>query len=79
MLRSGARYGKWRCNIERMAAIEQIELLDQFDEHTDVHVFILVLNKREEPARPFLKCYDRLRQPSGWMDESAVVTLPSVP
>jgi len=49
VLRSGARYEKWRKEIERLAVVDDVETLAQFDEHADVHVFILVLRKRANP------------------------------
>ena len=50
VLRSGARYEKWRKEIERLAIVDDVEVLTQFDEHADVHVFMLVLRKRVNPA-----------------------------
>jgi hypothetical protein len=41
VLRSGSRYGPWRKHIEGMLDIERVVWHGQFDEHTDVDVFVL--------------------------------------
>ena len=43
ILRSGSRYRKWRVLVERLATVESIEILGQFDKQTNVDVFILTL------------------------------------
>jgi hypothetical protein len=46
VLRSGTRYEKWRNVINEACIIEKEILLGQFDKHTDVDVFALLLTKR---------------------------------
>lgn len=41
VLRSGARYEKWRSRVADFAEVVRVEPLGQFDTETDVHVFIL--------------------------------------
>ncbi|MEU4297458.1 hypothetical protein [Kitasatospora aureofaciens] len=41
VLRSGSRYAAWRKHIEGMLDIERVVWHGQFDEHTDVDVFVL--------------------------------------
>jgi hypothetical protein len=48
VLRSGSRYEKWRSLVKKECAIEKVKLLGQFDEHADVDVFALKLNKRKK-------------------------------
>jgi N-6 DNA Methylase len=43
VLRSGSRYRKWRRLVEQLAEIEHLEIGDQFNRWTDVHVFLLNL------------------------------------
>ena len=40
VLRSGARYGRWRGEMARRAEIEDVTLLGTFDKHADVDVFL---------------------------------------
>lgn len=48
VLRSGSRYEKWRRMVEQHCAIAAITLLGQFDKHTDIDVFSVVLTKRDK-------------------------------
>lgn len=41
VLRSGARYGKWRGFVSKRCHVERVRTWGRFDEHTDVHVFML--------------------------------------
>jgi hypothetical protein len=41
VLRTGSRYNKWRKKIEEHTAIHRIDSVGQFDEQTDIDVFIL--------------------------------------
>lgn len=41
VLRSGARYQKWRSRVAGLSDLVRVEPLGQFDSATDVHVFIL--------------------------------------
>ncbi|MGB8984307.1 MAG: N-6 DNA methylase, partial [Anaerolineales bacterium] len=43
VLRSGSRYADWRDHISESAEIERVTLSGQFDQWTDIHVFILQL------------------------------------
>lgn len=45
VLRSGARYEKWRQLIGRYSRVLNIELCGLFDNLTDIHVFILLIEK----------------------------------
>lgn len=45
VLRTGSRYKKWRDVIEMNSVIKTIELVGQFDNKTDIDVFILRLQK----------------------------------
>ena len=48
VLRSGSRYDKWRELVERLAVIEHLDLGEQFDRWTDIHVFVLSLRVRQQ-------------------------------
>ncbi len=50
VLRSGSRYDKWRKLVERLAKIEHLEIGEQFDRWTDIHVFLLSLRVRRRVA-----------------------------
>jgi hypothetical protein len=55
VLRCGARYGKWRDAIDKLADVEDLDVVGPFDRWTDVDVFVAHLRrrgKRQEPARP---------------------------
>jgi hypothetical protein len=52
VLRSGARYQKWRELMLSMGRVEHVVPLDQFDASTDVHVFILVMTRTQSSADP---------------------------
>lgn len=41
VLRSGSRYAAWRRLVASLARLNRVEALDVFDEHADVHVFVL--------------------------------------
>jgi hypothetical protein len=41
VLRSGSRYDAWRSRVESLVTIERIAIHGQFDDHTDVDVFLL--------------------------------------
>lgn len=41
VLRSGSRYSAWRGLVASLARLNRVEALDVFDEHADVHVFVL--------------------------------------
>ena len=43
VLRSGSRYADWRDHMLKSANIEKVILGDQFDQWTDIHIFILQL------------------------------------
>ncbi|RRC95910.1 N-6 DNA methylase [Schaalia canis] len=43
VLRSGSRYEKWRLHVSQMAKINRLKVLDVFDDHADIHVFVLDL------------------------------------
>jgi hypothetical protein len=49
VLRSGSRYSKWRDFIAKNSNIEEVTLLDRFDQWTDIHVFILKLQVTKTP------------------------------
>jgi hypothetical protein len=50
VLRSSSRYRKWRQLVERLARIDRLEVGEQFNRWTDIHVFVLSLCVRERPA-----------------------------
>lgn len=50
VLRSGTRYERWRRKVRSMSEIFSVEVADVFDKHTDVHVFILRLQKLRPSA-----------------------------
>lgn len=50
VLRSGARYKKWRSVIQKQVDIRSIRTYGQFDKNTDVHVFVLEMKVRERIA-----------------------------
>ena len=41
VLRSGSRYGKWRCELEQLADVHNISLWGLFDPWADIDVFLL--------------------------------------
>ncbi|WP_120338719.1 N-6 DNA methylase [Cryobacterium soli] len=41
VLRSGARYAKWRSRLSGLGQLIRVQALGQFDQQTDVHVFVL--------------------------------------
>ncbi len=41
VLRSGSRYQLWRSELEEMLRVDQVVRMGQFDEHTDIDVFLL--------------------------------------
>jgi hypothetical protein len=45
-LRTGSRYSHWRRHIESLATVRRVEALGRFDRLTDIHVFILSLDRR---------------------------------
>lgn len=45
VLRTGSRYVKWRKNIEINSEVNSVEIVGQFDNKTDIDVFILRLKK----------------------------------
>jgi len=47
VLRSGSRYERWRQLVERLAQIEHLEIGEQFNRWTDIHVFVLNLCVRQ--------------------------------
>jgi hypothetical protein len=47
VLRSGSRYHEWRGMILRNCKNEKIKLLGQFDKHTDIDVFAVLLKKKK--------------------------------
>jgi hypothetical protein len=51
VLRTGARYRLWRKHIEAMARINAVTIVGQFDELTDVSVFLLSLSADGARAR----------------------------
>jgi hypothetical protein len=51
VLRSGARYAKWRSHVQQWATLEKIRLGGQFDNWTDVHVFLARFQIRSHPPR----------------------------
>lgn len=52
VLRSGSRYVRWRQLVERFAQIELLEIGDQFDRWTDIHVFVLNLRVGQRTTTP---------------------------
>jgi hypothetical protein len=52
VLRSGARYARWRDNIEENSLIKNIISYGRFDSKTDVDVFIIHLKKEKKSTRP---------------------------
>lgn len=60
VLRSGTRYTKWRAEIEKIAAVDKIELVGLFDPWTDIDVFIAHLRKhsRKGSSAPSSQAFD---------------------
>lgn len=58
VLRSGSRYGKWRAVIQKYAKIKRVLTYGQFDEETDVDVFVLQLEIRREPLKQLCESAD---------------------
>lgn len=50
VLRSGSRYREWRRLVGRLAKVEHLEIGEQFNRWTDVHVFVLNLLVRDPTA-----------------------------
>lgn len=48
VLRSGSRYRKWRQLVTRLAHVEHLEIGEQFNRWTDIHVFVLNLRVRKQ-------------------------------
>ncbi|WP_367043912.1 hypothetical protein [Streptomyces sp. Je 1-332] len=46
VLRSGSRYARWRSSVESLIDLSSIDLYGQFDDHTDVDVFLLAGRRR---------------------------------
>ena len=46
VLRTGARYAKWRAEIDRLADLEDVDIVGPFDKWTDVDVFVAHLRRR---------------------------------
>jgi hypothetical protein len=46
VLRSGSRYARWRSSIEAVLDLRHIDLYGQFDDHTDIDVFLLSGRRR---------------------------------
>jgi len=49
VLRSGSNYARWRHRIESLACRIEVTTCGQFDDSTDIHVFILRLEKASTP------------------------------
>jgi hypothetical protein len=52
VLRSGARYVRWREEVARLAVVRHVEVFGRFDALTDVDVFVLVLAGLAKTAAP---------------------------
>ncbi len=59
VLRTGTRYERWRRMVEQRARIHTVEIVGQFDDQTDISVFVLdlevcaqVVNQQADWARP---------------------------
>jgi hypothetical protein len=50
VLRSGSRYAKWRHLFEDRVALRKVQIIGQFDRHTDVDVFVVVGQIRKKPT-----------------------------
>jgi len=50
VLRSGSRYAKWRHLFEDRVALRKIQIVGQFDRHTDVDVFLAVGQIKKKPT-----------------------------
>lgn len=46
VLRSGSRYARWRSSLETILELDHIDLYGQFDDHTDIDVFLLSGRRR---------------------------------
>lgn len=55
VLRSGSRYAKWRHLFEDRVALRKIQIIGQFDRHTDVDVFLVVgqIRKKNKSVHRF--------------------------
>lgn len=62
VLRSGARYERWRSRVAKFAELARVEPLGQFDAETDVHVFILDLTIRSVDK------HDQESERNGWIN-----------
>lgn len=52
VLRSGSRYRKWRDQVEKVADVEQVEVIGLFDAWTDIDVFIMHMRVRAWQGAP---------------------------
>jgi N-6 DNA Methylase len=52
VLRSGSRYRKWRDEVEKLAIIDELEVVGLFDSWTDIDVFIAHLRVRPRRRSP---------------------------
>ncbi len=46
VLRSGSRYERWRNAFSSLAVPDKLQIGDQFDEHTDIHTFLISATRR---------------------------------
>lgn len=46
VLRSGSRYTRWRSSLEAILDLDHIDLYGQFDDHTDIDVFLMSGRRR---------------------------------
>jgi hypothetical protein len=63
VLRSGSYYEKWRAHIDHLSENSEITTCGQFDNWTDVHVFILNLVKAQTPRTHKTIWWRKLNQP----------------
>lgn len=52
VVRSGARYDRWRTMLSRIATIEEVDLYGTFDNSTDVDVFLLCVTVQDPSGLP---------------------------
>lgn len=64
VLRSGARYGRWRGEIEKLAHLDAVDVVGAFDSWTDVDVFVVHLRRRDQGQSR--------HGSSGWQPQAAV-------
>ncbi|WP_152650295.1 N-6 DNA methylase [Demequina aestuarii] len=77
VLRSGSRYAAWRSHVEQLGQINRLEVLEVFDEHTDVHVFLLDVTVGESEHQATWQCDVQQGQTLG--DHAEVRVGPVVP